>query len=211
MNRMLLLASATALFATAIPAAAQEASGTDQTAGAQRGGNDITCREISTMDTATVPGVLYFISGYTAGRDDAMAAGSGGTASNATGSGSGDMTSGATAQTGSDATGSASSGSTASSADASATEGAAGETTASTSTTQSSDTSGSTTTADAGSTTGQAASDGTTANPQVGMIRGYFNVPVERVMVACQNAPDSRASDVIRQESGSGASGASAN
>lgn len=46
--------------------------------GGERAANEITCREIVAMDTATVPGVLYFISGHREG--SAGAAGAGGPA-----------------------------------------------------------------------------------------------------------------------------------
>jgi hypothetical protein len=217
MNKLLLLVSAATLIGSAaVPAVAQDSSASTQATGAQRGADEITCQEISTMDTATVPGVLYYISGYNVGREEGMAGATGGTASNTTGTttGGSDAGSGTTAQSGSTTSGSATTDST-----ASADSGTAADTTASTTNAPAADASGSGTTADtSGSTTtadssaaGSSSGTSATANPQVAMIRGYFQIPVENIVVACRNAPDSRASDVIKQQSGSGTNGTSAN
>lgn len=217
MIRMVLLASAAVLTTVAgNPAFAQDS--TQSTGGAQRGGDEITCREVTAMDTATVPGVLYFISGYSAARSDGMAGQESGSASNMndTDVSGADAGSGAAAK--SDAGGSNSS----SAAGADSTTGTAAADAGSTSdaTGSASDVSPASTgtsssgsgSATADSSSGSSSASGK-ANPQIGMIRGYFEVPVERVVVACKNAPDSRVSDIIRQESGSGAGsgGTSAN
>ena len=215
MTRMLLLASAAVLTtAAANPALAQDST---QSPGAQRGGDEITCREITAMDTATVPGVLYFISGYSAARSDGMSGQAGGSASNMNDSGvsGADAGSGATASSDAgDSNSSSAAGADSTTGTAAADAGNTSDTTGSTS--QVPDSTG-TSSSGSGSATADNASGSTSAsgkaNPQIGMIRGYFEVPVERVVVACKNAPDSRASDVIRQESGSGAAsgGSSAN
>lgn len=77
MTRSFALAGGLALaLAAALPAAAQTAggsgqAGTDQQDGAGEGqatADRLTCAEIATMDTAVVPGTLYFIAGYREGQ-----------------------------------------------------------------------------------------------------------------------------------------------
>lgn len=48
-------------------AAAQQDEGADQPPGGERGAAEFTCEDLSMMDTARLPGALYFIAGHRAG------------------------------------------------------------------------------------------------------------------------------------------------
>jgi hypothetical protein len=188
--------------ALALPAGAQTSDGTGQTGQdgmGQRTADQMTCADIATMDTAVVPGTLYFIAGYQQGRDSGMQ------------EGSADLTgvTGTSATTGAaDTAGSGSSAPATTATGDSATAGgtgATGSTDSSGSATPESGTAGSTETA---GTTGQgsegSASSDTVGQPQVAAISGFFEIPVEQVMRVCADSPDRSVSDVVREEGGSG-------
>tara|TARA_B000000460_G_scaffold131053_1_gene92238 strand:+ start:11812 stop:12678 length:867 start_codon:yes stop_codon:yes gene_type:complete len=91
------IAATTAICAlSANMALAQSESASKQTTGKEQSPDSVTCADITAMDTALVPGTLYYIAGYKKGSDAGMSAGQGGGqsaaagASGATGSASGD-------------------------------------------------------------------------------------------------------------------------
>lgn len=227
-------------------ASSSNSGGNSQSGGAnmQREASDVTCRELTGMDTATVPGILYFISGYNAGSQKGMNgqamnggqmnAGQGaGSADNnmaASGNSSGSSAATTNADNSSSTAGSATN-NAANSSDASASTAG---TTTSTDLTNSgkSGSSGASASADNSDTSNTSASKSSTATDttsdnsaangnagaktgtaggtmRVSALRGYFDIPVEKTVVACRNAPDSRASDVIKQQGGSASGNAS--
>jgi HdeA/HdeB family len=204
------------------------AAATGQAAG-QGGGMDaaeITCREIVAMDTATVPGVLYFISGYRAGQQDAMQPGAiqqggmqqggmqqgGGAASADAGAAGGD---GQTVGAGGAATDTAAAGSPSvgegSDAMRQANEAAAGNTAGAVTDMGGADAAGrpmqnqGTAASAIGQEGGGMAGGG--GQVQVSRVAGYFEIPVEQTIVACQQSMDQRASDVIEQQRGQAGGG----
>ena len=75
MTRSIASTASALLLALALPAGAQTSGQSEQTgqagqmAGAgQRTADQLTCADIATMDTAVVPGTLYFVAGYQEGR-----------------------------------------------------------------------------------------------------------------------------------------------
>lgn len=56
------------------PAAAQQGQDADQQQGGERGAAEISCKDLSMMDTARIPGALYFIAGHQAGAGEAAPA-----------------------------------------------------------------------------------------------------------------------------------------
>lgn len=208
MTRHLLLATAAvALLAT--PAAAQNnpgASNSGQTASSgERSARDVTCRELTALDTATVPGVLYFISGYREGeRNSAM---TGQQSSDSSGGGS-SMNQSADASGSASGSGSGSGGSTtmnqdATGATASGSSGSGSQTGNTTTGSGSADMAANSGSGAAATTGGT----GTGGTAQISALRGYFDIPVEQTMVACRSAPDQRASDVLDQQRSGGGSG----
>ena len=196
-------------------------SGTDMTtgSGSQRAARDVTCREITALDTETVRGILYFIRGYSEGE---RSAGQGMQVGAAGGSGSSTSTDmGASTDTA--AAGASGSSTTTTGAGASTDTAAAGGSGSSTSTDMGTSTdtaaaggSGSSTSTDMGTSTDTAAAAGTDsdmattgssttagsgATPQLVAIQGYFDIPVEQTLVACQASPDRTASEVIDEQS----------
>jgi hypothetical protein len=209
MRKQLLLASSVAILLTC-PALAQDTAGTtDQTASTEaRSPRDVTCREITALDTATVPGVLYFISGFKEGERSV----SGMRSSDASGSTTGtDMNQAANAAGSTDTSG------TNSTANSSTTETATAPT-ADTDSAAGTDMAVSDSTAQetTGATPGSSASTGTDASvsgsgstAMVSSIQGYFDIPIEQTMVACSSEPDSKASDVLERNRGSNGSSGS--
>lgn len=119
---------------------------------------DVTCAELSTMDTATVPGVLYFVAGYSEGERTAK-------------QGQQDLTSDSDA----------------------ATEGSSAETDTSSN--------GGSQDATPDATTSTDASSGSNGSQvQIGRMTGYFDIPVEEVVIACEAEPDKRLGDVLTEE-----------
>ena len=116
---------------------------------------DLTCAELSTLDTATVPGVLYFVAGYKEGERKAAEAGSP-AADNAA-------------------------------SDASDQEASSGD-----------DEGSSETSAD----TADTSSDTSGSDMQIGRISGYFNIPVEDVVVACDADPARNLGDILDEKAG---------
>lgn len=159
-HRRVVISTAAMLLATTTLASAQ-----DQSNGAQSSGQNtpdrVTCAQISSMDTATVPGILYFISGYSQGqRNSGMGTGGDSTAGGTTGT------------TGTDTT---------------------GTDTTDTDTTDT-DATGTDTTSSEGQT-GAAA-----GTPQIGTITGYFEIPVQELLVACEANPDRPVSEMLDEE-----------
>lgn len=208
------IAATTAICAlSANMALAQSESAGKQTTGKEQSPDSVTCADITAMDTALVPGTLYYIAGYKKGSDAGMSAGQGGGqsaaagASGATGSASGDS-SATTAADGStvtsDANTSANSGSsgaasdttmatdssaTAAGADASASASGGGQ-------------SGGGMSADAGGS--QAGSAG--GDVAIMRVSGMFEIPVEEVITACTDTPEMKAADAIEQKRGAAGS-----
>jgi hypothetical protein len=110
------------------------------------------------MDTELVPGVLYFISGYSQGQRD-----SGMSDNIDSGSDAADMDENQTSEASSDTPDSDSQ-----SADSDAPN--------------------------------PGAADATGATPEVSAMTGYFEIPVENLIVACEADPDRMVSDVIDDE-----------
>ena len=139
----------------------------------------ITCAQISTMDTATVPGVLYFISGYSQGHRAGLA---------------GEVMNGETTELnagGNDVSSESSSSTSDSSSTNSDSATTDGQASGSDSATTGSDSASS-------SSTDNAAGD---SSAQVGKITGYFEIPVEQLIVACGQSPDRSVSDLLDEES----------
>lgn len=176
-------------------------SGAGQTAtDGARSADTITCADIVSMDSAVVPGVLYFVAGYRQGSQTGM---------NATGT---TGTNGAQSMTD---TGTGNSAST----DSSASTGTTGDTSASAmtgTTDQSADTSGAAdTTMDSSAASGDSANstmsdtgsasasadDAMNANDQMRVMRvtGLYEIPVEKIMTVCKDTPDDNLGDVVRQ------------
>lgn len=211
MTKQLLLATSAAIL-LATPAFAQD-NGADkaQSTEAQvRSPRDVTCREITALDTATVPGVLYFISGFKEGErsgggmqssDASVSTGSG---SNQTADAAGSANTGSAGST----TATANSGNgTAQSADAGSASGAGSSTAGNTPQETTGATSGASTSADSGSSESD---PGASSTARISSIHGYFDIPVEQTMIACNAEPDSKASDVIDRNRGmEGSSGGS--
>ncbi|WP_457939369.1 HdeA/HdeB family chaperone [Mesorhizobium sp. 10J20-29] len=152
----------------------------------ERDAREITCRELTAMDRATVPGVLYFISGYSAGQEsktesDKTTAASGSNETSTVTAADADLpkpdASAATADDAADPNATASD--NASSTDTSITA--------------------STNTA-ANSSASDDAGNGVSGNVQISVVRGFFDIPVEQTLVACGQMPDSLASDVINKQ-----------
>ena len=176
-------------------------SGTDMTtgSGSQRAARDVTCREITALDTETVRGILYFIRGYSEGE---RSAGQGMQVGAAGGSGSSTSTDmGASTDTA--AAGASGSSTTTTGAGASTDTAAAGGSGSSTSTDMgtSTDTAAAAGTDSDMATTGSSTTAGSGATPQLVAIQGYFDIPVEQTLVACQASPDRTASEVIDEQS----------
>lgn len=170
-----LVALASAALIAGMPALAQ-----NDTTGSTGGGStadQMTCAELTRMDTAVVPGTLYFVAGYSRGQQDSMnltqqvQSGSSGTDTSTTGTDTSTTASGGT-----DATGTGS----ATSADSSS--------------------------ATSGTDTGSADTAGTTdtsgGTAQVASLSGYFEIPVESVMTVCGESPDRAVSDVVDEQRG---------
>ena len=194
MTRSIASTTTALLLALALPAGAQT-SGQSEPAGqsgqagqmasaGQRTSDQLTCADIATMDTAVVPGTLYFIAGYQEGRGMGMGQSEGDAAiTGATGTAA---TAGAADQSGSGQAGATTG------TDAGGATGLAGTGTA---TTGQDATGGS----DSGATTG-----GASAQPQIAMVSGFFEIPVEQVMRVCAETPERSVSDVVREEGGQG-------
>jgi hypothetical protein len=191
MTRLIGSTTTALLLALALPAGAQtsgqseESGQADQMAATgQRAADQLTCADIATMDTAVVPGTLYFIAGYQEGRGmgmgqregDAEITGATGTAA----------TAGAA-----DQAGSGEAGATTGTDDGGAT-GLAGTGTAAT---------GQDATGGSGS---GAAAGGAPAQPRIAAVSGFFEIPVEQVMRVCAETPERSVSDVVREEGGRG-------
>lgn len=184
-------AGAIALMAGAGTAMAQDAG----TAGTQQMASDITCSQIIVLDADEAERVLYFVAGYQAAQDRAgMGADS---AAAATGTTPTDTTAGADATASAEAPADDTMDPDTTAAaeapiDPEVTEGATTDTMAADDTPTETDT---TTTA------------GTTADTGLGgealAATGFIELPVESVMTACADAPESRVSDVMGQQGGS--------
>lgn len=143
--------------------------GTDQrSTDAARTADTITCADIITMDTAVVPGVLYFVAGFQegnkAGTDDSASGSSGASSDSAS---NGTATSGSTESASSD-TGAAASG-----------------TTESTAKTNESD---------------------TTSDEEMRVMRvsGLYEIPVEKIMMVCNDTPEGKVGDIVKQHGDEG-------
>ncbi|MBD8065624.1 hypothetical protein IC608_09060 [Devosia sp. PTR5] len=145
----------------------------------------ITCAQISTMDTATVPGVLYFISGYSQGHRAGLAGEVMNGETTELNAGGNDVSSESSSST-SDSASTSDSSST--NSDSATTDGQAS---GSDSATTGSDSASS-------SSTDHAAGD---SSAQVGKITGYFEIPVEQLILACGQSPDRSVSDLLDEES----------
>jgi hypothetical protein len=191
------------------PAAAQQEEGEEVgapedaadwgTAEDARGAGEITCRELTLIDTATVPGVLHFIAGHRAGMeemagmDDARAAmDEAGTADAGT---ERDPATDGAALPGDDAETDAAEEAAETDAAEDAAETDAAEDAAEP---DAADEAAEADAADAAAEAGDAdpAADGAT----IVQVRGFFEVPVEQTLIACSADPDARAADVIEEQ-----------
>ncbi|MFC6490136.1 HdeA/HdeB family chaperone [Nitratireductor sp. GCM10026969] len=200
-----------ALLAGSSLAIAQD-TGTGATGNQQMAG-DVSCAQIVALDASEAERVLYFLAGHEAGQKEA---GTGTTAATGTDTSTDTM---AGADTGSDATTDMDESDTTAATRTSPNMGTDTDTTASTSgadtsggasadmesdTMAADDTgtdtmTGTDTTTTAGTTTGTTGSAG---GAQQFAAVGYFEIPIESVMTACENAPDSSISDILRQQGG---------
>lgn len=199
MNRLLLTTVSAASVLAWAPAFAQgETSGGQAASGDQQqmteagsgagSASDLTCRQLSSMDAAAIPGVLYFVLGHGQGSQEGTAAGS------ASG-GSAEMS--AQKDQGSDSGGAASPETTmAAGSDGGQTDSGAGGSTE--------------TTMAEGSDGGQSGSGQGTGEPggqgaQIVPILGYYEIPIERTVIACSESPDTAVNEVIKQQGGQSA------
>ena len=161
-----------------------------------RSSDQVTCADITAMDTRLVPGVLYYIAGYQEGSRAGMAGAGGGQAA-----GGAESTSGTTSSaSGSDTAMSGTDPSSTGGSPANASNGNAAS--------PSSDAAGAAT-GGSGATSGEQASasgSGSGGSMNVVRVTGMFEIPVEQVMVVCGQSPDMKASDAVEQNRGSGAS-----
>jgi hypothetical protein len=146
---------ATAALALALVPGAALAQDAGASGTAQSSALDFDCARLVAMDTEVVPGVLYFISGFSQGQREM---------------------SGSTSDSSSDDAAADSSG-----ADASESSDS-GETPE-------------TTNPDAA-----ASADSAAANTDIAAISGYFEIPVENLIIACEADPTRMVSDVIDEE-----------
>lgn len=210
------IAASTAICAlSASMAIAQSGSASDNGTANERSPDTVTCADITAMETALVPGTLYYIAGYKEG------------------SGSGTSMGESSAPTESAEASEAASG------DAAATTAADGSTvTSDANTSADSDTDetaadamtsadGSQITSDANtsaSTTGEGESDSSqaadTAGDQSGTpdgdvtivrVSGMFEIPVEEVITVCTDSPEMTASDAIEQKRSESNAGSTSN
>lgn len=159
----------------AVPAVAQNDMTGSAASGAGSTADQMTCAELSRMDTAVVPGTLYFVAGYRRGQEDSM------NLTDRVQSGSSDTTgTDTTAATGADTTTTTDSGAT--------TDGTSDGSSESSTMTDNTDTEGT-----------QDMSNGTA---QIGRLSGYFEIPVEQVMTVCGESPDRPVSDVVEEQRG---------
>lgn len=181
--RLAAITAVCTLPATIALAQGQE-SGTSGNMG-DRSPDQVTCADITAMDTRLVPGVLYYIAGYQEGSRAGMAGAGGGQAAGGAESTSGTTSSASgsdTAMSGTDPSSTGGSPATASNGNAAS---------------PSSDAAGA-------ATGGSGATSGGSMN--VVRVTGMFEIPVEQVMVVCGQSPDMKASDAVEQNRGSGAS-----
>lgn len=186
-----------------------------------RPAGEVTCAEITAMDTATVPGVLYYISGYRAGQRDAGMAGATADAGDggATGTAGESMSADAGAAAADEDTAAAGTdmSTTASTTPDAETGGMTDETAGADTDTAAADP-GAAGGADASGApddtdmaaagteqtpspaAGAGAGSGGAGQMQLGSIRGYFEIPVEQTLVACRDAPDSRVGDLMDEQ-----------
>lgn len=204
-----------ALLAGSSLAIAQD-SGTGATGNQQMAG-DVSCAQIVALDASEAERVLYFLAGHEAGQKETT--GTGTTAATGTDTSTDTM---AGADTGSDATTDMDESDTTAATRTSPDMGTDTDTTASTSgadtsggasadmesdTMAADDTgtdtmTGTDTTTTAGTTTGTTGTTGSAGGAQQFAAVGYFEIPIESVMTACENAPDSSISDILRQQGG---------
>jgi hypothetical protein len=166
--KRILLATAAALAgmsAGLVQAGTQEQA--EASAGAQRMAHEIICAEITAMDSAAVPGVLYFVAGFREGQLHGMVggpgqSGAGAATAVATGAlaGSGEQGGGQEHAAGTDAAG-----------------------------------------ADAGGVAPElAGANEAGGDAQRVPVAGYFEIPVEQTVTACEAAPESPVGDVMDQQ-----------
>lgn len=122
---------------------------------AQSSALDFDCARLVAMDTKLVPGVLYFISGFSQGQREM---------------------SGSTPD---------------SSSDAAAADSSEADTSGSSDTEE---------TSDAADTDTAASADNAASDTDIAAISGYFEIPVENLIIACEADPTRMVSDVIDEE-----------
>lgn len=225
------IAATTAICAlSANMAMAQSESASDKATTKEQTPDTVTCADITAMDTAMVPGTLYYIAGYKTGSDAGMSSGGGSgqmDAADTSKPASGDMPA-TTAADGSTVTSDADT-----SADSAIDKPASDATTAADGSTMTSDANtsadsgtdataplaadGSAPTPDANGSaaatsedteadSGMAADAGSdqasTANGDVAIMRvsGMFEIPVEEVITVCTDSPEMKATDAIEQK-----------
>lgn len=173
----------------------------DGSNGTMKSSSDVTCEELSRMDVAMVPGVLYFIAGSEHGMNAAKGSGAMDSSGNSAG-----MDQSAASTSGTDTSGTAT-----------------GSATTSTDTTAGSDTSASSssTTMDQGSSTtasgdtGTTGSDTTSGGDQMAdmssgavPIMGFYPIPIKETIVACGKEPTRKAADVMKEQHGNASNAA---
>ena len=177
MIRTLGLSVSTAVLACSLSAGvyAQDNAANSGSSSAPKSAKDVTCAELSSMDTATVPGVLYFVAGYSEGE---RSAGQSGMSGNGQSSDS-DSSDSSAGSSGSDSSASDSTDTNTNASESSSEAGSSG-----TDAMQSGDSS-------ASATSG--------ANVQIGRLTGYFDIPVQDIVVACESDPDRTISEILTE------------
>lgn len=180
MTTLFKLTATAACILTASMASAQSGSDTaSDTTGTDKTPDQVMCRDIVMMDTAMVPGTLYFIAGYHEGNDQAMKGG----AEGATGAAASDS---GTVPPGTDTTATGDAAATGTESDSSdmATDTAQPDMPA--------------------SGTDATASDN--GQMQVAHISGFYEIPVADVLTVCTETPDRKVSDVVKEKKDSATS-----
>lgn len=163
----------------ALPVLAQDtgnsASGTENDTAK---GTDITCAELTQMDTAVVPGTLYFVAGYRSGVSDSM---------NLTDRVQSEYpTTNSTSVAGSSDTAATGNATTSGETSMSSTTGTASQSQGTSSTTENN----------------ASASNNAEPSAQVRRLSGYFEIPVANVLTVCGKSPERSVSDVVEEQRG---------
>ena len=149
-----------------------------------RSADTITCADIITMDTAVVPGVLYFVAGFQEGNKAGM-------------SGSAPDSSDTASDTAT--TGTAGSGSTDPNASGADTTDTGTATTDNTPSTSADGTATTTDTSSSASTDGSGTAMDGGDKMRLMRVAGLYEIPVEKIMTVCGDTPDEKIGDIVKQ------------